>query len=145
VCGVGEGAVWQETRFCNGLVADVLFLRERNRDFGVGPFIELSTAGFSDARFGGGLSVLAPSWPDYPVVLSFGAFGHENEALALGAHVFFGLRSYNFHGSYNWAAGFFGAAYRDLGAREATLLTAGVELDAALLAAPFMLAASALR
>jgi hypothetical protein len=145
VCGAGEAAVWEETRFCNAVVGDVLFGRERNGDFGLGPFAEVSTAGFWDARFGGGLSALAPVTSDYPLVLSLGVFGHETRAIALGAELFFGLRSYNFHGSYNLAAGVVVSAHRDLDADHATLVAIGLELDAFLLAAPFLLVAGGLR
>jgi hypothetical protein len=145
VCGVGDDALWDSTRFCGSFAGDVLFGRGRNGDFGIGPFAEVSTAGFWDARYGGGLSVLAPVSADYPLVLSLGAFGHETEALSLGAQLFFGLRSYNFHGSYNLAAGLFAAAYRDVGESGATLVSVGVELDALLLAMPFLFAAGELR
>ena len=144
MCGVGDDAVWEETRFCGGIVGDVLFGRERNRDFGIGPFAEVSTAGFWDARYGGGLSVLTPVTSNYPLVFSLGAFGHETASLALGGHAFFGLRSHNFHGSYNLAAGLIASVYRDLGAERATLVSVGFELDALLLAMPFLFAAGEL-
>ena len=140
VCGAGDAALWQETRFCGGVVADVLFGRERNRDFGIGPFAEVSTAGFWDARYGGGLSALAPLTADFPLVLSLGAFGHETQSVALGAHLFFGLRSYNFHGGYNFSAGLVASAYRDLDQGGATLVSLGIELDALLVALPFLFA-----
>jgi len=123
----------------------VLFGRERNDDFGIGPYAEVSTAGFWDARYGAGVSALAPVTSDFPLVLSFGAFGHETDALALGASAFFGLRSYNFHGSYNFAVGFVASAFRDLGAERATLVTLGLEIDGFFLAVPFLLAAGELR
>jgi hypothetical protein len=144
VCGVGSDAVWEETRFCGGVTGDLLFGRKRNGDFGLGPFAEVTTAGFWDARYGGGLSALAPVMSDFPLVLSLGVFGHETQSVALGAQVFFGLRSYNFHGNYNLAAGAVLAAYRDLAADRATLVTLGLELDAVVLAMPFLLAAGAL-
>ena len=145
VCGVGSSALWQETRWCNGVIGDLLLGRERNTDFGVGPYAELSTAGFWDARYGGGLSALAPVTEDFPLVLSLGAFGHETDALALGASAFFGARSFNFHGAYNLAIGLYASAYRDLGAEQATLVSIGLELDGFFLAAPFLLAAGELR
>lgn len=145
VCGTGTDALWQETRWCNGVVGDLLFLRDRNTDFGLGPYAEISTAGFWDARYGGGVSALAPVTPDFPLVLSLGAFGHETEALALGGSAFFGLRSHNFHGSYNYALGLVVSGYRDLGADRATLVSVGLELDVLLLAAPFVLMAGGLR
>lgn len=145
-CGVGEdGAVWQDTRFCGGLTADLLFLRERNSDFGFGPYVEVSSAGFWDARYGGGLSLLAPVHPDFPLVLSAGLYGHETQSLAVGASLFFGMRSYNFHGNYNLSFGLFGSVLRDLDAPNSLLTTVGVELDGFLLAAPFLLAFEALR
>lgn len=145
-CGVGEdGAFWQDTRFCGGVTADLLFLRKRNTDLGLGPFVEVSTAGFWDARYGGGLSLLAPLHPDFPVVVSLGAYGHETRALAVGGSAFFGMRSYNFHGNYNLTLGLFGSFTRDLGATESTLTTLGIELDGFFLAAPFLLAIEALR
>jgi hypothetical protein len=145
VCGTGTDALWQDTHWCNGVVADLLFLRERNTDFGLGPYAEVSTAGFWDARYGGGVSALAPVTPDFPLVLSLGAYGHETRAVALGANAFFGLRSHNFHGNYNFAVGLVVSAYRDLGAEHATLVTIGLELDVLLLAAPFVFVANGLR
>jgi hypothetical protein len=145
VCGVGEERLWQETRWCNAVMGDFLLGRSRNSDFGFGPFVEASTAGFWDARYGGGLSALAPITSDIPVVLSLGAYGHETSAVALGANVFVGVRSYNFHGSYNLAAGLVASFVRDLGSEHATLVTLGVELDGFFLALPFLLAARELR
>jgi hypothetical protein len=145
VCGVGTDRLWQDTRWCNGFIADLLFLRERNADFGLGPYAEISTAGFWDARYGGGVSALAPIAPDFPLVLSIGAYGHETASVALGANAFFGLRSYNFHGSYNYAVGLVVSGTKDLGADGASLVTLGIELDGLLLALPFVFAWSDLR
>ena len=145
-CGVDEdGGFWQDTRFCTGLTADLLFLRERNSDFGLGPYVEVSTAGFWDARYGGGVSLLAPVSEDFPLVVSLGAYGHETRALALGGSLFFGMRSYNFHGNYNLTLGLFGSVTRDLGASDSLLTALGVEIDGFLIAAPFLLAFEALR
>jgi hypothetical protein len=83
--------------------------------------------------------------PDFPLVVSFGAYGHEARALALGGSLFFGMRSYNFHGNYNLTLGLFGSVTRDLGASDEMLTTLGVELDGFLIAAPFLLAFEALR
>jgi hypothetical protein len=145
VCGAGDDAHWQDTRWCNGVVADVLFGRARNRDFGLGPYAEISTAGFWDARYGGGLSALLPVSSDFPLVLSLGAYGHETDSLALGSSLFFGLRSHNFHGSYNFATGIVVSGYRDLGAENASLITVGLELDALLIAMPFLFLSGELR
>lgn len=144
VCGTGErGQFWQETAWCNGASADLLFLRDRNADAGIGPYVEVSSAGFFDLRYGGGLTLLAPLLEDFPVLISGGVYGHEARAVALGGSVFFGARSYNFHGAYNLAAGVFANVQHDIGARGATLVSAGLELDAFLLALPIVYLVSA--
>lgn len=129
----------ETTRFCSGLVADAHFGRERNRDVGFGPMLAVSTAGFWDVRFGGGASLLLPVHPDTPLVVAAGAFAHETRGVSLGGSVFYGFRGYNFHGNYNLGAGLFGEIVQDLDRERATLLALGFELDAMLLALPFLL------
>lgn len=126
------------THFCSGLVLDAHFGRERNRDLGFGPMLAVSTAGFWDLRFGGGGSLLIPIHPDMPFVLAGGAFAHETRGVSLGASLFWGFRSYNFHGAYNLGAGFFGEVLQDLDDERATVLSLGCELDAIVLALPFL-------
>jgi len=146
VCGTGvERNVWEATTFCGALTGDVLFGRERNQDFGFGPYLELSTAGFWDLRFGGGATALLPVSPDFPLVLSLGVYAHELEAAALGGTLFWGARSFNFHGAYNLALGLFGSATVDLGAERATVVTVGADIDAFFIVAPFLLLAQAVR
>jgi hypothetical protein len=146
VCGVGSrGDAWSQTRWCNGLTADLLLLRERNRDYGLGPYVELSTAGFWDARYGGGVSALLPVTENFPLVVSLGIYDHALEQAALGASVFWGLRSYNFDSVYNYSLGLYASAQRDLGGERDSLVSLGLELDGFILAAPFVLAVGALR
>lgn len=146
VCGTGlERKVWQATTFCGALTGDLLFGRERNRDFGFGPFVELSTAGFWDLRLGGGATALVPVSPDFPLAVSLGVYAHEFEAAAVGGTLFWGARSFNFHGAYNLALGLFGSAAVDLGADHATVVTIGADIDAFFIAAPFILLADAFR
>jgi hypothetical protein len=146
VCGAGSrGDAWTRTRWCNGLFADLLLLRERNRDFGLGPYVEISTAGFWDPRFGGGASVLLPVSENFPLVVSLGLYGHELEQAALGTSIFWGARSYNFGGVYNYAFGVYASLHRDLGGERDSLVSFGLEVDGFFLAAPFILAAGALR
>jgi hypothetical protein len=146
VCGLGsDGGAWQRTRPCFSLTADLLLGRARNGDFAVGPFVELSTAGFWDARFGGRASVLFPVHPDFPLVASAGAFTHELRSTALGGTLFWGARSYNFDGTYGLALGVFAGLTVDLGDRRETLVVVGGDVDAFFLAAPFLLLAEAMR
>jgi hypothetical protein len=126
-------------------VGDLLFLRRRNRDVGLGPYVEVLTAGFWDTRWGGGASLLLPVAESYPLVLSVGAFDHELRAASLGGTLFWGTRSYNFGSPYNWTLGLYASAYRDLDTRGDTLVSLGIELDGFFIAAPFLLAFQALR
>jgi hypothetical protein len=120
-------------------VLDAHFGRERNSDFGFGPMLAVSTAGFWDVRFGGGTSVLIPLSPDMPLVLDAGAFAHETRGLALGASLFWGFRSYNFHSPYNLAGGLFTELVQDFDSDRATVVSLGFEVDAAVLAWPVFL------
>jgi hypothetical protein len=131
--------MWQRTRPCLAVTGDLLFGRERNGEFAVGPFLELSTAGFWDARFGGGVSLLVPVHAALPMVASAGLFTHELRATALGATLFFGSRSYNFHGHYGLALGLFAGASVDLEDRRETLVVVGADVDAFFLSVPFLL------
>jgi hypothetical protein len=145
VCGVGaDGRPWEETRFCSALVGDLLFFRERSRGVGFGPYLELGSAGFWDARFGGGGSLLLPVSEVFPLVVSVGIYDHELRTASLGATVFWGARSYNYTSSYNWALGVYASAYRDWEGRD-TLISMGVEVDGFFIAAPFIYAFQALR
>jgi hypothetical protein len=146
LCSVGtRGDAWTETRWCNGLTWDLLLLRQRNRDFGLGPYVEVSTAGFWDARFGGGASLLLPVNENFPLLLSLGVYDHALAEPALGATLFWGARSYNFDGAYNYALGVYASAQRDLGGERASLVNVGLEIDGFFLAAPFILGVQALR
>jgi hypothetical protein len=146
VCGLGnDSRIWQRTRPCFALTGDLLFGRARNGDFALGPFVELSTAGFWDARLGGGISALVPVHDAFPLVTSVGVFSHELRTAALGGTLFFGPRSYNFHGPYGLAAGLFASVSVDLGDRHETLVALGVDVDAVILAMPFLLLYNAVR
>jgi hypothetical protein len=145
LCGVGDaGKIWEDTRFCSGLVGDLLLFREKSRDFGFGPYLELGSAGFWDARFGGGGSLLLPVNDVFPLVVSVGVYDHELRAASLGASVFWGARGYNYTSTYNWALGLYASGYRDLHGG-GTLISAGLEVDGFFIAAPFIYAFQALR
>jgi hypothetical protein len=144
-CGTGEaGSLWQDSHFCAGLLGDLLFFRERNSDFGFGPYLELTTAGFFDVRWGGGASLLIPVLEDFPLVVELGAYGHELATAALGGSLFWGARSYNFTSAYSLSLGVFVSFHRDLDERGANLLVAGFEVDGVLLALPFLFGFEAL-
>lgn len=146
MCGVSRGdAVWQRTRFCNGIVGDLLFFRRKNRDFGFGPYADVTTAGFWDFRWGGGATLLVPMTENFPLSFSLGVSEHALRGPALAATTFFGARSYDFDGSYNWALGVFASGTRQLGDAHESLVSVGLEIDGFFVIAPFLLGISALR
>jgi hypothetical protein len=140
LCGLGTEHAWQKTGFCGGFRGDLLFGRERNADFALGPYATFGTATFSDIRFGGGMSLLIPTLEgDFPIVLSAGAQSRNADDLRLAGEAFFGLRSHNFHGHYAMASGIvLGGDAVVAGARASTLYV-GLQIDGLWLAMPFIL------
>jgi len=139
VCGLGTDRVWQKTGFCGSFRGDLLFGRDRNADFGLGPYLTFGTATFSDVRFGGGLSLLLPTLEgDFPIVLSAGALSRNGTDLRLSGQAFFGLRSHNFHGSYAMGSGLVLGGDSTLNGQGNTLYV-GLQIDGLWLALPFIL------
>lgn len=140
LCALGEdGAYFDELAWCNALHADLLFGRTKNSHFAVGPYLDLSTRDFDDLRWGGGASVLVPVVEDFPWVVSVGPYANGFENLGLSTTLFWGLRTYNFHGSYGMAGGLVFGAQHDFGEDRATALFAGLQIDGLWLALPFIL------
>jgi len=90
LCALGERErVWSHTAFCGAVRGDLLFGRERNADFALGPYATVGTAKFSDARFGGGLSLLVPTFSgDFPILLSAGGLLYTPIAHRAGADTY---------------------------------------------------------
>ena len=147
LCGRGEHAsIWKKTGFCGGFRGDLLFGRERNADFALGPYATFGTATFSDVRFGGGLSFLVPTFDgDFPLVLSAGALSRNGSDLRLSSEAFFGLRSHNFHGAYAMASGIVLGGDAAVSGGHGNTLYVGLQVDGLWLALPFILGYEALR
>jgi len=141
LCALGhDGAIWKRTVFCGALHGDLLFGRERNADFAIGPYLSLASAKFEDARLGAGVSVLIPTLEgDFPIVLSLGSASRNGSDARLASQAFFGLRSHNFHGSYAMASGVVLGGDVALGSGHADTLYAGIQVDGLWLALPFIL------
>lgn len=121
---------------------DVLFLRDRAETMGLGPYVEVATAAFDTLESGGGLSWLLPI-DDTALILSAGAFARTSrfgwEPGAAGT-VFWGSRSYNYHGLYAVGLGLFLQGRYGLGEGRQADAVGGVQVDLAYLALPFLLA-----
>jgi hypothetical protein len=145
LCGSGSGLGFDELGWCNALHGDVLFLRERGRDFGLGPALRLGTVSFDDIRLGAGLSVLVPLFESLPLVLEAGPQLRNFDQPGVYGSAFFGMRSFNHYGHYEVAAGLALSAERSFttGAPSAVWLTA--RIDGSWLALPFIFVYNAAR
>lgn len=132
--------------FCAGARGDLWLLRERDADWGLGPYAELWTVQFDDLHLGGGIAVVAPVWPAVPFVLSVGPAFDASRRVAEGtATLFWGLSSYNFHSPYALADGVFLKVDRSLASTPTTRVSVGVRVDTLWLALPFVIAYEAAR
>jgi len=141
LCALGERErVWSHTAFCGAVRGDLLFGRERNADFALGPYATVGTAKFSDARFGGGLSLLVPTFSgDFPILLSAGGLSRNGTDARLSGEAFFGLRSHNFHGAYAMASGLVFGCDSTLVHGGSNTLYVGLQVDGLWIALPFIL------
>jgi len=143
VAGRGtDAAWWSETKFHLGGRADVLFGRERNLDFGWGPYAETLTS-FDDLTAGGGISALVPIHPYLPAVLSAGGYAWNGPdggwEPGVTGQLFWGSRSFNYHSWYVMAGGLALQARWGLGdSKERTIIIAA-HIDGEILALPFLM------
>jgi hypothetical protein len=133
--------IWSSTRLHLGAHGDVLFGRKSNDDFGIGPFAEVLTA-FNDLQVGGGASALLPVHSYLPLVLSAGGYGRYARAdgwePGVSGQLFWGSRSYNYHGNYVLAGGLRLEFRQGLGASEERSVILAAHLDGQVLALPFV-------
>jgi len=145
VCGSGSSIGFERVGWCNALHADVLFLRERGTDYGLGPSLRLGTARFDDLRLDAGLSLLIPTFESFPLVLEAGPHLRNFDEPGVFGSVFFGFRSLNHYGRYESASGLSLLAERSFTAGTPSALWITARVDAGWLALPFIFAYNALR
>jgi len=127
--------------WCGSLSGQVLFLRNRDRDFGVGPYARVLTVLGTGTSASAGVSALVPVSPTFPFILSAGLVGDTSAGeLSPGVDfsLFWGPSSYNFHSSYSMASGLLVGLQRTWGEASNTTLLLGGQLDLALAAIPFI-------
>lgn len=127
--------------FALGWRADMLFLRNSPRAFGLGPALAVRVDHFRDVVPSLGLSVLLPVTEAFPVVLT-GAFAmrYDGTSWAPGgsARAWFGMRSHNYHSVYALCFGLWAEA-RVMAQPQSTVdFVAGIDLDLQTLAIPFI-------
>ncbi len=131
--------------FCGDLHSDLIFGRARERDLGIGPYTSVGTVAFDELRAAAGLTLLIPTLEDFGLGISAGGLLDDAGRTGLDSELFFGVRSYNFHGVYNFAAGLVVGAEQTFGDDRSTLVTLGLRIDGFFVAAPFLLAWGALQ
>ncbi|MEO7328084.1 MAG: hypothetical protein ABI193_05875 [Minicystis sp.] len=151
LAGAGlDHQVWDKTLFHLGVRGDILFGREKGTDFGIGPYAEILTHGFDQIQLGAGVSGLLPVIDPFPIVLSVGVYGRRGDdpfgfEPGVTGQLFWGSRSYNFHGSYVMAVGFLGEARIGLGPSKETSFVLSAQLDVVALSLPVVFLASVIR
>jgi hypothetical protein len=154
--GVTTGAALTDLRADNGprlayhlgARADVLFLRERAGTMALGPYVDVATAAFDTFEAGGGLSWLIPAG-ETAFILSGGAFARTSRfgwEPGAATTLFWGSRSFNYHGIYNIGLGLFAQGRYGLAGdgRQADAIL-GAQIDFEYLALPFIFAYQAIR
>jgi len=134
------------TRFHTALHGDILFGRTSPWDFGIGPYADLATA-WNDFSVGTGASLLLPIHDALPIVLSAGPFVRafdSRESIGLSTDLFWGSRSFNYHGSYAMAFGLILQGRTAFGAEPDRALILGFRIDGQAFALPLLLAYGAI-
>ena len=136
----------EDVRVHLGARGDVLFGRSSHRDFGAGPYGEAMTA-WDDFSVGGGGSVLVPVHEYLPLVGSVGGYGRRFGGAwepGVTAQVFWGSRSFNYHGWYGMAVGLSVQGRVGLGEQGERGMIVALHVDGQALALPFLMAYGAL-
>lgn len=119
---------------------DVLLLRQSPRDMAVGPYVDVATEAFDTFQAGGGLEWLVPAG-DTAFIFSGGGFGRTSRfgwEPGVEATIFWGSRSYNYHSTYGLGVGLFLQGRYGFGDGKQTDALAGVQIDLAYFALPFV-------
>jgi hypothetical protein len=131
-----------------GARGDILFLRDRDRAMGIGPFVGIGSEAFRSVSFEAGVDWLVPAPSvDFPFTFAAGAYDRLDEAGArqgvLG-EILWGSRGYNFDSHYDLAFGLFVEARYALGDAREEDVVGGVAVDLSLFGYPFLLAYQAI-
>lgn len=119
--------------FDMALRSEVLFGAPGEGHLRAGPALDLRTATFRTIEAAGGGSLLIPTWPGYPIVLTVGAgWAARRDApdspFFLGT-LAWGYRSYNYHGPYGFGLMAYVTARRDLTDPHGWEIVGGIEID----------------
>lgn len=133
--------------FRMGLSSSVTFLRESNRDFGLGLYAEVMTSTFRDVMPGAGLSFLIPVHHGAPLVIFAGAhYDYDGTSAAgFGGRLWWGAHNHNEYRAYNVTIGLWVEARANVWGNRDVLIAAGVDIDLQILVTPWLWFASWVR
>lgn len=145
-----ERELWDETAFHLGLRGDLLFARNAESDFGVGPYVEVMTHAFDEIQVGGGASFLVPIIDSAPLILSSGIYGRSGDddfgfEPGWASSLWWGAKGYNFSSPYTITAGLLTQFRYGLGDSEEMSLVVSAQVDLVIFALPFIYLADAIR
>lgn len=126
---------------------DLLLLRERANTMALGPYVDVATFAFDTFEAGGGLEWLVPVG-DAAMIVSAGPFARTSRfgwEPGVASTIFIGSRSFNYHSIYSLGVGFFVQGRYGFGDGKQSDALAGVQLDLAYFALPFLFLANAFR
>jgi len=124
-----------------GAHTDLVFLRETNREFGLGVFGEVMTSDFDDIMSSLGAVAVIPVNHGKPIVLFFGPHHHfdGDHSGGLGGRIWWGWHNHNHFHFYNFTFGLWVEARADIwGHGRELLVTGGVDVDLSLLILPWV-------
>lgn len=130
-----------------GLNTSFTFLRETNRDFGLGVYAEVMTSSFRDVMPGAGLSFLIPVHHGAPLIVYAGAhyeFDGEH-AGGFGGRLWWGFHNHNYFRHYNVTFGLWAEVRGNVWGNHDIIVAGGIDLDLSVLFTPWMWFASWVR
>jgi hypothetical protein len=144
--GTTLGALQREFFFDTQGQFDAVWGKPGNRRFRIGPMLNFRTATFLTWEGAAGATMIIPTWPGYPIVLSgFGGYAfrkdrYGGDGFFGGAMLEWGYRPYNHHGKFQIQfSPFVQTRIHHGGGFE---MSAGISLDFSLAAVPFIFLAN---
>jgi hypothetical protein len=123
-----------------GLNSSVTFLRDTNREVGLGVYAEVMTSSFLDVMPGAGLTLLLPVHHGAPLVIFAGAH-YEYDGThsgGFGGRLWWGAHNHNHFDAYNYTFGLWAEVRGNVWGDHDLVVSAGVDIDLAVMITPWV-------
>jgi hypothetical protein len=123
-----------------GLSSSVVFLRDTNRDFGLGLYAEIMTSSFVDVMPGAGLTFVLPVHHGAPIVVFAGAHYEYDgtHAGGFGGRLWWGAHNHNYFHAYNYTFGLWAEVRGNVWGDHELVVAGGVDIDLAVVFTPWI-------